>query len=182
MQQIESFMTFRLYLCFEYDICYNHWCLQHTDELNFKIITITFSQTTCENLFRCLSCAVLFLSTLIWAPSHYLNQCWLITKCNMRNKLHWNLTKNESICFQEIAFEDAFCKMSAILFRTQHFNVLSFTFYCCIGCVCLVSFSFTFYIQFIYDRSFYDNSENQIPVLLCKFYLYCCSTHEFSFF
>ena len=35
------------------------------------------------------------LTIIGWtAPSHYLNQCWIIVNWNLRNKLEWNLRRN----------------------------------------------------------------------------------------
>ena len=46
-------------------------------------------------------------------PGHYLNQCWSIVNCTLRNKLQWNLK------IQENAFENVVCEMASILFRPQ---------------------------------------------------------------
>ena len=40
------------------------------------------------------------------APSHYLNQCWLIVNSTLRNKLQWNFNRNLNIFIQENAFEN----------------------------------------------------------------------------
>ena len=53
------------------------------------------------------------------APSHYLNQCWNIVNCTLRNKLQWNLNLNSNIFIQEIAFESVVWEMAAILSRPQ---------------------------------------------------------------
>ena len=45
---------------------------------------------------------------------HYLNQYWLIDNWT---KLQWKFNHNLSFFFQENAFENAVCKMSAILFE-----------------------------------------------------------------
>ena len=39
------------------------------------------------------------------APSHYLNQCWLIVKSKIRDQMQWNLNKNATILIQENQFE-----------------------------------------------------------------------------
>ena len=36
------------------------------------------------------------------APSHYLNQCWLIVNCTLKNKLQWNLNQNTKLCFTKM--------------------------------------------------------------------------------
>ena len=51
------------------------------------------------------------------APSHYLNQCWLIVNWTLRNKLQWNLNQNTKLFIYENAFENAVCEMAAILSR-----------------------------------------------------------------
>ena len=48
-------------------------------------------------------------------PSHYLNQCWNIVNWTPRNKLQWNINENSNIFIQNNAFENAVCKMTAIL-------------------------------------------------------------------
>ena len=49
------------------------------------------------------------------APSHYLNQCWVIVNWTIRNKLKSNFNRNTKLFIQEIASENIVCKMSAIL-------------------------------------------------------------------
>ena len=62
-------------------------------------------------------------SWLTWSvPSHYLNQCWNIVNCNLRNKHQWNLNRNSYIFIQENAFENVVWKMTAILSRPQCLN------------------------------------------------------------
>ena len=53
------------------------------------------------------------------APSHYLNQCWVIVNWTFRNKLQWNLNGNSNILIQENAFESVVCETAAILSRPQ---------------------------------------------------------------
>ena len=43
------------------------------------------------------------------APSHYLNQCWLIANRNPVNKFQWNSYQNSIIFYQENAFEIVVC-------------------------------------------------------------------------
>ena len=50
-------------------------------------------------------------------PSHYLNQCLIIVKWTLRNKLPWNLNQNSTILIQENTFENVVCEMAAIFFR-----------------------------------------------------------------
>ena len=49
------------------------------------------------------------------APSHYLNQCWVIVNWNLRNKLQRNLDQNTKLFINENAFEIIICEMAAIL-------------------------------------------------------------------
>ena len=53
------------------------------------------------------------------ATSHYLNQCWNIVNCTLRNKHRWNFNLNLDIFIQERAFGSVVCKMEAILSRRQ---------------------------------------------------------------
>ena len=39
------------------------------------------------------------------APSHYLNQYWVIVNWNLTNKLQWNFNRNTRLCIHENAFE-----------------------------------------------------------------------------
>ena len=51
------------------------------------------------------------------APSHYLNQHWLIINWTLRNKLQWNFNQNMEIYIHKNAFENVVCEMAAILPR-----------------------------------------------------------------
>ena len=56
------------------------------------------------------------------APSHYLNQCWLIVKWTPRKKLQWNSNQNTKVFIHEKAFECVGCEMAAILSRERWVN------------------------------------------------------------
>ena len=49
------------------------------------------------------------------APSHYLNQCWLIVNWALRNKVQWNFNRYSNIFIQKHAYENLVSKMAAIL-------------------------------------------------------------------
>ena len=51
------------------------------------------------------------------APSHYLNQCWVIVNCTLRNKFQWNFNQNTKLFIHENACENIVCEMAAILSR-----------------------------------------------------------------
>ena len=51
------------------------------------------------------------------APSHYLNQCWVIVNWILRNKLQWNFNQNTKLFIHKIAFENIVTEMAAILSR-----------------------------------------------------------------
>ena len=36
------------------------------------------------------------------APSHYLNQCWIIVNWNLRNKLQWTFNRNYTFSFKKM--------------------------------------------------------------------------------
>ena len=62
------------------------------------------------------------------AASHNLNQCWLFFfNYILTNIYQWNFIPILKFFIQESAFENVFCKMSAILFRLQQF-------YCLLSC------------------------------------------------
>ena len=44
------------------------------------------------------------------APSHYLNQCWLVVNRTLSTKLQWNSNQNDNILFHENACERVVCK------------------------------------------------------------------------
>ena len=48
------------------------------------------------------------------APSHYLNQYWIIVNWTTTNKLQWNVNRNSNIFIQENAFENVVCEMASI--------------------------------------------------------------------
>ena len=53
------------------------------------------------------------------APSHYLNQCWVIVNWTLWNKLQWNFNQNTKLFIPENASENIDCEMAAILSRPQ---------------------------------------------------------------
>ena len=48
------------------------------------------------------------------APSHYLNQYWVIVNCTPRNKLHWNFHLNNKNFIHKNASQTIVCEMAAI--------------------------------------------------------------------
>ena len=56
------------------------------------------------------------------APSHYLNQCWVIVNWTVRNKLQWNFNQNIKLFIHENASENIVCEMAAILSRVRWVN------------------------------------------------------------
>ena len=56
------------------------------------------------------------------APSHYLNQCWNVVNCTLRNKFQCNFNWNSNIFIQENALEYVVCEMASILSRPQCVN------------------------------------------------------------
>ena len=56
------------------------------------------------------------------APSHYLNHCWNIVNCALRNKLQWTFNQYSCFFIQRNAFENVLCKMAAILSRERWEN------------------------------------------------------------
>ena len=57
--------------------------------------------------------------SLVQIMAQYLNQCWHIVNCTIRNKLQWNFSRNSSIFIHESAFENVVCEKAAILVRPQ---------------------------------------------------------------
>ena len=57
-------------------------------------------------------------------PSHYLNQCWNVVNRTLGNRIQWNFNQNTMIFIQENGFENAVCKMVAMLSKPQCLNVL----------------------------------------------------------
>ena len=49
------------------------------------------------------------------APSHYLDQWWLVVNLTHRKKIQWNLNQNIQFLIHANIFENALCKMAAIL-------------------------------------------------------------------
>ena len=49
------------------------------------------------------------------APSHCLNQCWVIIIWTHMNKVQWNFHQNIKLFIHENAFESIVCKMAAIM-------------------------------------------------------------------
>ena len=57
------------------------------------------------------------------APSHYLNQCWVIVNWNLRYKIQWNINRNLNIFIQENALENV-SKIAAVLSRPQSVDMI----------------------------------------------------------
>ena len=53
------------------------------------------------------------------APSHYMNQYWLVVNLTTGNKLLGNSNRNKKIFIHENAFENVVCGMASILSRPQ---------------------------------------------------------------
>ena len=58
------------------------------------------------------------------APSHYLNQFWLIVNWTLRNKLPWNSNQNTKVFIHKNAFECVVCEKAAILYNGIWLNIL----------------------------------------------------------
>ena len=58
------------------------------------------------------------------APSHYLNQCWVIDNWTLRNKPQWNSNQNTTLSIHENASENIVCEAAAILSRGRWVNAL----------------------------------------------------------
>ena len=56
------------------------------------------------------------------APSHYLNQCWVIVNWTLRNRLQWNFNQNTKLFIHENASENIVCEMATILCRGRWVN------------------------------------------------------------
>ena len=56
-----------------------------------------------------------------WAPSHYLNQCWVIVYWVHRNKLQWNFNQNTKFFIHKNASDNTVCEMAAILSTGDEF-------------------------------------------------------------
>ena len=72
---------------------------------------------------RSWSTLIQIMAWCLTAPSHYLNQCWLITNVDHRNKFRWNFKQNMKL-IQRNAFENV-CKMPVILLKPQCVNSLA---------------------------------------------------------
>ena len=56
------------------------------------------------------------------APSHYLDQCWVIINWTLGNKLQWNFHQNTTLFINENALKNIACKMAAILSGADEFE------------------------------------------------------------
>ena len=57
------------------------------------------------------------------APSHCLNQCWLIVNWTLRNKFKGNSIKKTKLSIHKNAFENVICEMAAILSRERWVDI-----------------------------------------------------------
>ena len=53
------------------------------------------------------------------APSHYLNQCWVIINWTLRNIIQWNFDQNKKLFIHENSSENVVCERGAILSRGE---------------------------------------------------------------
>ena len=127
------------------------------------------------------------------APSHYLNQCWIIVDWTLGNKLQWNHNRNSNIFIQENAFESVVCETASILSRPQcgwtgratisHF-VLSFRRWnIVILCACVpkrpLNFKFLTNFNMIDQKSHLQNSPT-IFTLSLQSYSWCSLATYFT--
>ena len=54
--------------------------------------------------------------------SHYLNHCWKIVNCTLRNKLQWNFNQNSNVFIHENALQNLICEMASTLPQPQCVN------------------------------------------------------------
>ena len=69
------------------------------------------------------------------APSHYLNQCWVIVNWTPGDKFQWNFNQNTKLFIHEIASENVVCERVAILSRGRWVN----DYPCSVSCIHLPS-------------------------------------------
>ena len=67
------------------------------------------------------SALVQIMACRLFSAKPYLSQCWLIVNWTLRDKFHWNFSRNSNIFIQENAFKNGVCEMASIFFG---FNVL----------------------------------------------------------
>ena len=67
------------------------------------------------------SCQLWFRKWLVAysAPSHYLNQCWIIYNWTLTYIFQWNFNQNTKLFIHENASENIICEMAAILSRRR---------------------------------------------------------------
>ena len=56
------------------------------------------------------------------APSHYLNQCWVMVNWTLSNKLQWKFNQNTKLFIHKNASENIVCEMATILPRGRWVN------------------------------------------------------------
>ena len=71
-----------------------HICVSNSGQLWFRLWLVAYS-----------------------APSHYLNQSWVIVNWTIGNKLQWNFYQNTKLFLHENVFQNIVCEMAAILSR-----------------------------------------------------------------
>ena len=63
----------------------------------------------------------------LFAPSHYLRQCWVIVNCILRTKVQWNFNQNTKLFSHENASENIVCKMATILSRGRWVSMVAYS-------------------------------------------------------
>ena len=71
------------------------------------------------------SVLVQIMACRLSAPSHYLNQCWVIVNWTLGNKFQWNFNQNTKLFIHENASENVVCEMAVILSRGKWVKVIT---------------------------------------------------------
>ena len=100
------------------------------------------------------------------APSHYLNQCWVIVNWTNSNKVQCTFNQNSNFFIQENAFENVACEIAAIFSRRECHT------YMCMSCVCRAMYNM--FVATLSDsippmimRSVIDSMSEKYSMLSC---------------
>ena len=94
----------------------------------YAVCSVNYQLTGCKGICKleqleCLHSKDTTHPILCSAPSHYLNQCWLIVNWTLRNNIQWNFNRNTKLFIHEKLFEDIVYEMAAIISRGRWVKV-----------------------------------------------------------
>ena len=123
MQYSLKSMTFVNHCGWKQSTMYRSWKTYMNGLTHLLIVLHICVSKSCHHWFR-------WWLVAYSAPSHYVNQCWVIVNWILGNKLQWNFNQNIKLFIHENATENIVCKMAAILVGGRWANARPWHLHC----------------------------------------------------